>query len=394
MEFNSSLSINITDFITCFKGNSNNIANGFKEILFDDVLDKSICDDDELNDIDYNLILNLLNSIELPNNSIVEGCNLKRIYAETNKVSYSIEESKILSNEDIGNKEIEVNNQSSKEVKIIDSNIIKNDTKKIELSSEEIKLLKKAESIISENKHLFNKEIDNEEIEINNQNNKSLKTNLANNKIFNKLENSNIINNLNLIRNDNSQNKDKDLCTLEDIVSLEDDNLIINSNKLIKSNINYVNKTHTKEIPIIRQDYIGDDIIKTAKYLKLNNKELITVKVSPKELGDMTIKLINTNDKSSIIITINKSETYNLVNENKNEIIKHLNDLNINLKEISIEIKNNTPDNFSSNLSQDFTQNNQGSKQKNKKNININLNNKGTDDKEGTFVEENINILI
>ncbi|MPM57151.1 hypothetical protein SDC9_103972 [bioreactor metagenome] len=83
---------------------------------------------------------------------------------------------------------------------------------------------------------------------------------------------------------------------------------------------------------------------------------------------------------------------FDLVKDNQGEIAKHLKDLNINVKEISVEMKGNTQNNFSSNLNQEFERNNKGSQQGRKKNISSA--DEPIEDIEEVEIEDNVNILI
>lgn len=408
MEFNLSLSASVADIISYFQGNINNISGELDEGIFDNILDKSFCDSDESEDIDYNLILNLLNNLKLFNNQenfkdmdkvdteLNQIESLTDVYNNANEIDLNIEKNDY---------EVEKNLLSSEEIEILnklkssfenESEVLSNKITEIELSDEQIEVLKKFDNIISKNEiekpdDLFKiNKIDNVKFD---DDKNIFKSNFVDSEKFSQLENSNTIDKLNLIRNDDLDESDKDLNTLESILNEESDNkFILGNNQIVNKDMNSINNTSMQEIPTIRQEYIGEDIIKTVKYLKSSGEEEITIKISPKELGDMTIKLTNNSDESNVVITISKSDVFDLVNDNQNEITKHLKDLNINVKEISIEMKDNTQNNFSSNLSQEFERNSKGNNQKNKKNIRSI--DEDIDDVEETYVEENINILI
>ena len=408
MEFNLSLSASVADIISYFQGNINNISGELDEGIFDNILDKSFCDSDESEDIDYNLILNLLNNLKLFNNQenfkdmdkvdteLNQIESLTDVYNNANEIDLNIEKNDY---------EVEKNLLSSEEIEILnklkssfenESEVLSNKITEIELSDEQIEVLKKFDNIISKTEiekpdDLFKiNKIDNVKFD---DDKNIFKSNFVDSEKFSQLENSNTIDKLNLIRNDDLDESDKDLNTLESILNEESDNkFILGNNQIVNKDMNSINNTSMQEIPTIRQEYIGEDIIKTVKYLKSSGEEEITIKISPKELGDMTIKLTNNSDESNIVITISKSDVFDLVNDNQNEITKHLKDLNINVKEISIEMKDNTQNNFSSNLSQEFERNSKGNNQKNKKNIRSI--DEDIDDVEETYVEENINILI
>lgn len=405
MEFNLSLSTTAADIINYLQGNSDNILGKTEQGIFDNVLEGLFEDSDKSEDIDYNLILNLLNNLKLFNTQ-EDLKNMDKIYTELDNVeglnSSSDNINEIDLNMEANDFKVNTNSLSSEELKILNNlkNNLKNEyitlnneTMKIELSDKEIEVLKKLDNIISNNKIEENNELfqtnklDNVELE---KSENILNDNLVDSEKFSQLETSNTTDKLNSMRNNES---DKELDTLESILNGDNDNnFILNNNQLANKDMNSINTISRQEITTIRQEYIGEDIIKTVKYLKSSGQEEITIKISPRELGDMTIKLINNQEKASVAIVISKSDVFDLVNENQGEIAKHLKDLNINVKEISVEMKGNTQNNFSSNLNQQFERNNKGSQQGRKKNISSA--DEPIDDIEEVGIEDNVNILI
>lgn len=430
MEFNLNLSTTVMDIVNYFRGNSDNSLGEMQQGMFGDIVEGLFGDSDESEDIDYNLILNLLNNLKIFNaqedlQNINQAC-AEQVYNELDKVEdlsdayNSINETQI--NVEGVDYKANTNLLSDEELEIL-SNLknnfeneyimLNNKTRKIELSDKEIEVLKKLDNLVSnkannivlknennvisknkveENSRLFQtNKLDN--INLDKSENKSI-YNPAYSEKFSQLENNNTTDKLNLIRDDElNKDFDKDLDTLESILNEDkDNNFILNNNQLPNKDINSINANSRQEVATIRQEYIGEDIIKTVKYLKSSGKEEMTIKISPRELGDMTIKLINNHDKASLAITISKADVFNLVNDNQGEIAKHLKDLNINIKEISIDIKGDTQNNFSSNLSQEFHKNNNGSKQRNKKIISSM--NESTEDIEEVDIEDNVNILV
>lgn len=407
MEFNLSLSTTVADIIKYFQGNGENVSGEIEKGIFDNVLEGIFEDGDKSEDIDYNLIFNLLNNLKLFNNEEslqhVDKVNidLDKVESSDNICSNVNEtELNIISNSN----EINTNLLSSKELEVLKDlknkfEIVNNETTGIELNDKEIEVLKKLDSIIS------NKKIENDsempdinklsDVEIENSQNR-INDKTVNSEKFSQLETSNTTDKLNLIRNnelDEEKDKDKELNTLENILNGDNDsNFIINNNQVINKEANSINTISRQEAPIIRQEYIGEDIIKTVKYLKASGQEEITIKISPRELGDMTIKLINNHEEASVAIVISKSDVFNLINENQSEIAKHLKDLNINVKEISVEMKGNTQNSFSSNLNQEFERNNQRNQQERKKNISFV--DESTEEIEEVTMEDNVNILI
>lgn len=213
---------------------------------------------------------------------------------------------------------------------------------------------------------------------------------------YDKFEVSSLYNKKNILKsNVDSDSNNKDLKTLENILDKDDNNFIIQSSNLHPANLNIKKDISLRELPVnnIRQEFISEDIIKTVKYLKSNNMEEINIKISPRELGDMTIKLVKSPEETKVLITISKDDVFELVHKNTQDIVKHLTDANIKVKEVVVDIKSNNDKFFSSNLNQEFSRRNQENKKRRNKYEASSIEEIDTT-KEDNIDEDNINILI
>lgn len=167
---------------------------------------------------------------------------------------------------------------------------------------------------------------------------------------------------------------------------------ILNNIVMPKNNTITEIKSEVIQPQIIRSEYVSQDFIQTIKYLKVNNLEEISVKMNPKDLGELHIKILKSNNEEKVVVTSYNSDTFNLLKDNVNEIKNSLNTLDINVKEVAVEIKNGNQSDFSQDLSQQFNGNNRNKEQrKTSKFISENNN------KDNSLVEDddiNINLLI
>lgn len=190
--------------------------------------------------------------------------------------------------------------------------------------------------------------------------------------------------------NQKDKSKDESLSILENIADKNASDLSIINNKTFtqETSIN-------KNLPAvtIRASNIGDDFIKMVKYLKNNNIEEIKVNINPKELGDMTIKLLKDSEATKVFIHVGKEETFNMLNKNLHDINKHLTDLGIKAKDIVVEMKSNDQNFFSDNLSQEFSKKEDQKKQKRNNRSNGTNLNSVEDLDENKIDESNLNIL-
>lgn len=190
--------------------------------------------------------------------------------------------------------------------------------------------------------------------------------------------------------NQKDKSKDESLNILENIADKNASDLSIINNKTFTQE-----PATNKNLPAvtIRASNLGDDFIKMVKYLKSNNIEEIKVNINPKELGDMTIKLLKDSEATKVFIHVGKEETFNMLNKNLHDINKHLADLGIKAKDIVVEMKSNDQNFFSDNLSQEFSRKEEQKKQKrSSKNNGIELNSIEDLD-EDKIDESNLNIL-
>ncbi len=212
---------------------------------------------------------------------------------------------------------------------------------------------------------------------------------------YNQLEISTLTNKSNLFNNTKSDLENDDLDTLEGILD-EDSNNLIGFNNVITETENTSGKVDIDSAPIreVRQEAIGDDIVQTVRYLNENGLEEIKVKINPRELGEMTIKIMKSLEETKLSITITNEDIYDLVNKNVSEITKHLKSLDINVKEVFVDVKSNNEHFFSDNLNQEFDRNNKNNgKQKKNKLQNFETENLDSID-EVEIKGDNLNILI
>lgn len=91
---------------------------------------------------------------------------------------------------------------------------------------------------------------------------------------------------------------------------------------------------------VINKDTMNADIIKSIKYMELNNVKDLTVKIMPKELGEVFIKLTMEGGIMKANIGATTKEVYNLLNSNMQLIEDKLQNSGIKIQELSLNIYN------------------------------------------------------
>ncbi|MCQ2969479.1 MAG: flagellar hook-length control protein FliK [Clostridium sp.] len=128
--------------------------------------------------------------------------------------------------------------------------------------------------------------------------------------------------------------------------TLNEENIIIS--EIINNKESNFENIVTVDKPInIDKETITTDIVTNIKYMTKNNLQQLTVKIYPKELGEITIKLLSEDGIMKADIKSISKETYNLLNSNIEEIKKYLVNENIAINEVNIELYNEDTTYFS-----------------------------------------------
>lgn len=315
------------------------------------------------------------NGVNIINNTEVEGVEVNNInnienFKEVNNVDFTYIEEIVREFENIS--KIDMSNKNSgyteifKEIESIvqssqNENHLKVDTYKIlnNKKSDRLDVFNKKTDDLIEVDEVFN--IKN--IEFRDMSNLDNKIQEEVDKFSNFLLNQRVSN----IKVETSNINDKDMGVLMEIVdsksNIDVSNLINPNSYSFKSNINDTIKTNI--VPeSIRQSFIETDITQTIQYMRSTSINELTLKVKPKELGEVTINLVKNNDISDVVITVEREELFNSIKKNLMIINRELKDLGLKINNVSIEMKPNNATNSTFN----FMSNSHGDNSKNQNN--------------------------
>lgn len=136
------------------------------------------------------------------------------------------------------------------------------------------------------------------------------------------------------------------------------------TNLFSQFSIDSTNKTATNtETPIVTRVNFSADIIKSLKFMESNNIKDLTIKIMPKELGEVIIKITSDGGIMKASITATNKEAYSLLNSNLQDLNNSLTSQNIKIQNVDINIYNGDTTFFSGNDSKE-----NGSNSNNKKN--------------------------
>lgn len=196
-----------------------------------------------------------------------------------------------------------------------------------------------------------------------------------------------------------SQNKDNDF--LKQLINNNSDNQyskVINlMNQFALNSANSSRQNENVQPTVINKTNFTSDLIKSLSYMEDNNVKDMTVKIMPKELGEVMIKITSDSGIMKATITATNKDTYNLLNSNLHEINNSLNNNHVKIHSLDINIYNNDTTYFSnnSNFSQfDGRQNENTNNQSSNLNLNNNLD-ESQDKLEDEITENNnVNVLV
>ncbi|MCC0681654.1 flagellar hook-length control protein FliK [Clostridioides sp. ES-S-0005-03] len=132
---------------------------------------------------------------------------------------------------------------------------------------------------------------------------------------------------------------------------------------------------------------VMDDSIKAIKHMKTNDIQELTIRLRPKELGDMNIQLLKDNESMKAVVTVFNKDVFDSINKNITDLKQHLELTNVNIKDVSVQMHSDnrsTSDTFDKAFEQQNRQNNQ--ENMNKQNTNNKRNNMVIEDE----IKENI----
>jgi flagellar hook-length control protein FliK len=181
----------------------------------------------------------------------------------------------------------------------------------------------------------------------------------------------------------NNSSEDKFLKTL--IASDKDESKISKAVNFMNQ-FESVKTTDTSKVQIenltIDKNSVTVDVIKSIKFMEVNNMKNLTVKMDPKELGEITIKLTVESGILKAVISAQNKDTYNLLNQNIQDITDRLKNMDIKIQSLDINIYED-----STFFNKEFNKKNNNQKQTNDLKTNLVL-----EEEEDVIIKDNYSI--
>lgn len=118
----------------------------------------------------------------------------------------------------------------------------------------------------------------------------------------------------------------------------QDNSSLMNMNLMQNHASGEVNGITTKEVNIFSNKDIVDVVVENFKTLRLPGRCEMTIKLNPKELGEITIKLVLEKGQISAAVTANKRETVAILQSNINTLMDQLKESGTDIQHIAINL--------------------------------------------------------
>ncbi|RMD04294.1 flagellar hook-length control protein FliK [Clostridium autoethanogenum] len=158
--------------------------------------------------------------------------------------------------------------------------------------------------------------------------------------------------------------------------NVKGDNILVNGENVQNLNLNKAT--------------FNSDMIKTLKYMDLNNVKQLTVKINPKELGDITINLVMEEGKMKAVLTASNKDAYNLLNSNMQDLSNKLQNNDIKVQSFSLNLYHEDTTFFKNRSNGDQNQDNE----KRNKNLAVNsIQEEDAPEENDYYSDSNVNML-
>ena len=139
-----------------------------------------------------------------------------------------------------------------------------------------------------------------------------------------------------------SKNLQKEEKILSSILN-EEDTSKVNRLTSFTNTFNSVSNVQTeKAVPAVSQGTFTEDVIKSVKYMEVNNLKELVVKMNPKDLGEISIKVVQEEGILKATIKASSKETYSMLSQNLQVLQKELSSQEIKIQSIDISLNEDT----------------------------------------------------
>lgn len=137
----------------------------------------------------------------------------------------------------------------------------------------------------------------------------------------------------------NTSNSEESI--LNSIINGNNNNNMINRFQTLDSFEATLDNANIQE-PEISEGSMAQDIVSSIRYMNVKGIEELTVKLNPRELGQVVINIVREGDAMKAQIKASSRETYELLMKNSEDLKKYLGEQNLKVQDVEIKFTNDT----------------------------------------------------
>lgn len=129
---------------------------------------------------------------------------------------------------------------------------------------------------------------------------------------------------------------------LNSIINDGEDKKVTTKFTLMSNNISSSNVEKVEVPKVINRGNMVEDIIKSVKYMTSNNIKELVVRINPKDLGEVAIRIVQEDGIMKANLKASSKETYSILSQNLGDIKRYLGEQNIKIQQVDISLYEDT----------------------------------------------------
>lgn len=129
---------------------------------------------------------------------------------------------------------------------------------------------------------------------------------------------------------------------LNSIINDGEDKKVTTKFTLMSNNISSSNVEKVEVPKVINRGNMVEDIVKSVKYMTSNNIKELVVRINPKDLGEVAIRIVQEDGIMKANLKASSKETYSILSQNLGDIKRYLGEQNIKIQQVDISLYEDT----------------------------------------------------
>ncbi|MDY4721131.1 flagellar hook-length control protein FliK [Clostridium paraputrificum] len=129
---------------------------------------------------------------------------------------------------------------------------------------------------------------------------------------------------------------------LNSIINDGEDKKVTTKFTLMSNNISSSNVEKVDVPKVINRANMVEDIVKSVKYMTSNNIKELVVRINPKDLGEVAIRIVQEDGIMKANLKASSKETYSILSQNLGDIKRYLGEQNIKIQQVDISLYEDT----------------------------------------------------